>query len=207
LNKHQFIEKYFAPYLEQSRRRNPFLADDQFAAVPPSSQELEVLLTYLSKKGVDFIIGDTLAAIKHLKVTRQEIHDRVYRPISNIVLLVSPNLPRPPVNWRKIEEDSRKICWVSPSNGCVKFSQIGSIENIEQDPESKKAKCPVVGFRNLFKMKLKSEKERDLLDLMSLARVVGVPENIESRQLDENQVRTLHFVKLWLQTRSKDKGE
>ncbi len=198
LNQHQFIERYFAAYLEQSRRRNPFLIEDQLCKIPPSSLELEVLISHLSEHGVDFVIADTLAAIKHLELSLEDIHNRLYRPMSTVVLFISQKQPPPLTNWQEIEDDFEHALWASPSQGYVKFCKIENIKNIAQDPESKESKCPVVDFTTLFKMNLNCGQERDLLDLLSLARVVGIPEGLESEPLNDYQNITLNLVKRWL---------
>ena len=207
MDRHQFIEKYFATYLTESRVRNPFIAETQHSMIPPTSQELEELVIYFSEAGIYFIIGNTLAAIKHLKVTREDIQARVYRPISKVVLFTSQKLPPPPTKWQEIKNESEHTLWKSPEEGYVEFRHIENLSAIEQDPESIDAQCPVVEFTTLFKMKLKSTYERDLLDLLSLARVLGIPQELDFQKLSETQKKALNFINLWLKNRSNNGGE
>ena len=89
----------------------------------------------------------------------------------------------------------------------MEFRQIENINEIKRDLESLDAQCPVVEFITLFKMKLYSNHERDLLDLLSLARVLGIPAKLDLNQLNNTQKKVLNFTKLWLKTRSNNEGE
>lgn len=70
--------------------------------------------------------------------------------------------------------------------------------NIEKDPESIKMGCPVADVMSIFLMKLNSFREKDSLDLLILARKLGIPKNIERQSLNSTQKENLSLLKILL---------
>ncbi len=67
-----FIEKYFALYLNDCRILNPCL-ETESPRFPPTCEELREVMAYLSHNG-------SIATIKHLHVSKADIHNRTYKP-------------------------------------------------------------------------------------------------------------------------------
>ena len=210
---HNFIEKYFAAFLIESRIRNPFVEYEQLIKIPPTADELEELIIFLQNKYLDPVIMGTLAVMKHLVVTPADIKNRTYRPIQTIDLLVS-KLPEQLLDgWQLDKDSSLKLCWISPSQGYVKFFnfkdefplELEKISTAVKDQESVLMNCPVADVETLFRMKLNSGKERDMLDLMMLTRKVNIPKDIELKLWNDVQRKKLEFLRHWAKIRLSEK--
>lgn len=202
---HHFIEKYFTEYLSFCQKRNPLIDPERILHIPPLGNELEELMIYLCSRGVKPVIGGTLAVVKHLKLSSEEIKAHDFRPIHKIDLFFSNELPPPPKGWQVDKKSTALISWISPLNGCVEFLKMNNTNELGKDLESIEAGCPVIDIKTLFKMKLDSNRQRDLFDLLSLALVVGIPVDLEEELLNETQRRNLEAIKLWIKFRSKKK--
>lgn len=196
-----FIDKYLSTYLKQSRSK---MVGQPHR--PPTDGELESLITYLQEKGLDPIIVGSIALIKHLKPTFKEIEDGSVRLTQDIDLFVSAALPNPPMGWRHDMGSIGVQSWIAPSGGYVDFLVAGhsfpdSTKNpkkIDKDAESEKMGCPVADIVSLYVLKLNSFREKDLLDLIALARKVGIPKELSQRPLNNTQKDNLSILKLWL---------
>lgn len=202
---HAFIEKYFDLFLTKSRIRNPFVEIEQFVKIPPTSQELEELITFLHQIGLDPVIVGTLAVMKHLVVTPDDIQTRIYRPIQTIDLLL-PMIPQQlPQGWQVSKESSPTIFWASPSQGYIKFlkfeDEFPENQNVVKDIDSVESSCPVADVETIFKMNLNSRKERDIGDLMMLTKRFGFPKNIEKHLWNQMQRKNLEFLQAWAKLR------
>ncbi len=169
--------------------------------IPPCFDEVEALLMHFSKHGVKFVIGDTLAVIKHLHPYYRDMRAGIFRPISKILLVISPKLPPIPESWEEVLDELGNLLWISPSRGYVQFQEVNNIDSISLDEESATVHCPVMDFKTVFVEKLKVKKHRDLLDLLSLADSMGIPENLETELLNEDQRKNLNRLKQWLKRR------
>lgn len=197
----EFIEKYLSKYLSQCQKRNPFVEEERYTNIPPTSKELEQLISYLSEKDVDPVIIGSIAVIKHLKLTTEDIHARTFRPTQELDLLISKKLPDPPPGWHCNEEIREISSWISPTGGYVEFlmaqDMLPKNDKIEKDPESIAMGCPVADLLTLFKLKLNSSREKDLADLMSLARRVGIPQEVDKHLWNDIQMKNLELLRLW----------
>ncbi len=208
-----FIEKYFAAFLKESRIRNPFVESEQVIKIPPTAEELQKLISFLQENHLNPVIIGTLAVMKHLVVTTADIQNRIYRPIQTIDLLVS-KLPKQLFNdWHLDKESLPRLCWISPSNGYVKFFNFKEefpldLENITEsckDHESALMNCPVLNVETLFRMKLNSKKERDIFDLMMLTRKLEIPQDIDLKLWNDTQRQKLEFLRHWAKIRLSEK--
>lgn len=210
---HNFIEKYFAAFLVESRVRNPFVEYEQLIKIPPTAGELEELISFLQKNYLNPVIMGTLAVMKHLVVTPSDIQNRTYRPIQTIDILVS-KLPEQLLDgWQLDKDSSPRLCWMSPSQGYVKFfnfkdefpSELDKISEAGKDQESVLMNCPVADVETLFRMKLNSRKEKDMLDLMMLTRKVDIPQDVDKKLWNDVQRKNLEFLRHWAKIRLSQK--
>ncbi len=194
------MRKYFA----MCRRRNSFVSDD--GHVPPAANEVEELIEYLRSARVSPVIVGSAAVLKHLNLNDQDI-DRDFRPTSDLDIFVRSQLPDPPPGWRQDPEAVGVVSWISPSGGYVDFMQ-GGMEfpsgakyptNVAVDEHSLSTSYPVAQVTDLFRLKLNSDRAKDLTDLLALARKVGVPSNLGP--LNEAQKQNLEVIKLWLKAK------
>ncbi len=205
--RHDFIKKYFAAFLTESRIRNLFVEYEKLVKIPPTSQEIEELISVLQKSAVDPVIVGTLAVMKHLVVTTEDIHAHTFRPIQTVDLLVYKKPLQLPHGWEVNTESSPIISWISPSRGYVKFLKsedefpANYSQTVGKDRESVEMDCPVADVETLFKMKLNSRRERDLGDLMMLAKKVGIPADIEKKLWNTGQQQNLEFLQHWAKLR------
>lgn len=203
--RHEFIKKYFSAFLEVSRIRNPFVEFEQSVKIPPTHQELEELVSILQRADLDPIIVGTLAVIKYLSVTPEDLQARVYRPIQTIDFVIAKDLPAPPLGW-KCDQETRS--WISSEGGHVNFFLIGDLfseeRNMGKDLESVEMDCPIADVESLFLMKLSTRRERDIGDLMMLAKKVGIPQDIHEKLWNSTQQKNLEFLKHWVRLVSID---
>lgn len=112
-------------------------------------------------------------------------------------------------------EERRKIgliSWISPSGGYVDFLVAGhrfpdnniNPMKIGVDVKSMEAGCPIADVASLFQLKLNSFREKDLTDLVALARKVGIPREIYRFKLNKTQQDNLTLVDLWIKSRPRD---
>src|SRR5262249_36510929 len=121
---------------------------------------------------------------------------------------VSKEPSLPPLGWKQ-DKNSKELSWISPSGGYVDFVISGktrkdgskNMEKVGKDPESAAMGCPVADLQTVFVMKLNSDRGKDISDLLSLARRVGIPNNLEKEELNSTQVKNLELVKQWVKLR------
>lgn len=202
---HDFITKYLTLYLAQCQLFNPLVESKEVTCVPPTAEEVEELVTYLSKNKVDFTIIGSVAVARYLELTSQDIHNQIFRPTHTLDMLVTAKLPQPPEKWRLMKEN-KIVVWISPGGGWVEFFKVKDIfpknfSKIGKDTESEIATCPVADILTLFKMKLNTNYENDALELITLIRKFGYPKNIEQHLWSETQFKNLKLIKMWTKLR------
>lgn len=140
--------------------------------------------------------------MKYLAVTPQDIQARVYRPIQTVDFVIAKDLPAPPCGWKYAQEPKS---WISHENGNVNFFLISDFfaqdRNIGKDSESVEMDCPIADVESLFLMKLSTRKERDVGELMMLAKKVGVPPDIHKKIWNCTQQKNLEFLIHWASIR------
>lgn len=193
-----FINKYLTAYLKHSRVESK-------GHFPPTERETEELIIYLRHNGVDPIIVGSVAVVKHLNPTSDDLNKGKVRPTTDLDLFISSALPIPPPGWRRDLKSVGVISWISPSGGYVDFLVAGqrfpdnqNPKKIGKDPESEKMGCPVADMVSIFQLKLNSYREKDTLDLVALARKIGIPKNLDTYALNSLQRDNLTIVKLWI---------
>ncbi|MBA2368117.1 MAG: hypothetical protein H0V82_03730 [Candidatus Protochlamydia sp.] len=153
------------------------------------------------------VIVGSMALIKHLKPTYQELNDDEIRLTNDLDLFISQNnLPNPPIGWRRDLAACGVVSWIAPSGGYVDFLIAGhsfpdntkNPKKIGIDPESEKMGCPTADLVSIYLLKLNSFREKDLFDILGLARKLGIPKEIERVLLNSTQKDNLDIVKLWL---------
>ncbi len=164
-------------------------------------------MIFLQEKGVNPVIVGSMALIKHLKPTYQELNDDEIRLTNDLDLFISQNnLPNPPIGWRRDLAACGVVSWIAPSGGYVDFLIAGhsfpdntkNPKKIGIDPESEKMGCPTADLVSIYLLKLNSFREKDLFDILGLARKLGIPKEIERVLLNSTQKDNLDIVKLWL---------
>jgi len=200
--KKDFIGHDVAAYLSNSRSKENM-------HIPPTSKEVEELISYLRSKDIDPIIVGSVALITHLKLNSQDLKD--HNPTKDLDLFISESplarLPPPPPGWSRDREAVGVVSWISPKGGYVDFLIAGHCfpgqskipKKITKDPEFEKMGCPVADICSLFILKLNSSREKDLLDLLSLSRKVGIPKELKKHTLNEIQRENLSLLQLWLE--------
>jgi hypothetical protein len=207
MNKIQkFIDKYFVLYLAECKAHNPLLeAEDQFDS-PPTNVELATIMSYLNLKNTNPLIIGSIAVIKHLHVTSEDIRARTYRLTNRMEIFLSGVLPHPPFGW-KLKKDSGELStWISTLGSRVDFfseKDLFSEEcekplHLNPDSESVQMDCPVADTRTLFSIKLQLFSPRDLQDLLLLSRKLGIPKNLNKLLSTSRQRKNLTFIMRWI---------
>ena len=185
-------------YLKQCRVRSVIEAvTGQESQVPPSPEELKMLLNYLRRFVRATIIGSA-AAFYHLGSD-----PAAFRPTVDVDIHVDGPLPPPPQGWRRDLEAAGIESWISPSGGYVDFLVAGESlpgevivpQNVTVD---KTAELPVATVADVFAMKLNSMREKDLFDAIALARKFGIPKLM---RINRQQRENLKMVQLWISAR------
>lgn len=193
-----FVDKYFKGYLKRCRS-DP----SKGVHIPPTAQELCDLMSYLQEEGVDPVIVGSAAIIKHLNPSR--LSDDKFRLTQDIDIFISNVLPDPPAGWRRDSKSIGVNSWISPTGGYVDFLLAGQPlpdnhripSRIGKDSESSDMGCPVADVVSIFLMKLNSYRDKDLTDLVLLARKVGIPKSLRTGRLSREQRDNLNLVEIW----------
>ena len=202
----EFIDKYFALYIAECRVHNPFFdAEDEFNS-PPTGEDLAAVMTYLKQRHADPLIIGSIAVIKHLLVTNEDIRRRIYRPTNRLEIIISGDLPPPPFGWSLKNNTKSPPTWVSPDGSRVDlfhgkdlFSEIcEKLLTLNQDAESARMECPVADVKTLFFIKLELFSPRDLYDLLLLARKLGIPKKLNDLLSTPRQRKNLMFIRHWI---------
>ena len=148
------------------------------------------------------IVG-SIAVIRHLQLTIEDINARIFRPTQKLELFISQKLPAPPSGWQLNQSPVGLTSWISPTGGIVDFLTArdifpGDLYSVGKDPESVTMGCPVADVQTLFLIKLNSDKERDLLDLLLLACKLGIPKDLDNLLWTLQQRKSLEFVRRWV---------
>lgn len=186
-------------YLAQCRVRNAAEVED--VHFPPSAEEVQELLAYLKENGIQGTIVGSTAVLKHLG-DEVGVHD--FRPTADLDIFINRPPPKQlPPRWQRDMESLGVVSWLSPTGGYVDFLQGGheypggrrNPSNVEQDNSI--AEFPVASLRDVFRLKLNSERTKDLTDLVALARKTGVPGDLG--KLNAQQRENLQVVNQWVQ--------
>ena len=189
-------------YLAQCRVRNA--AEDVDTHVPPTSEEVEELIVYLREHGINPAIVGSTALLKHLGDDIDIGKD--FRPTADLDIFVNKPPPKQlPEGWHRDPEAVGLISWISPSGGYVDFLQGGhEYPGGRKNPSSVSidtsiSEFPVADVASVFKLKLNSERQKDLLDLVALARRTGVPPSSALGKLNAQQRENLQMISQWVQ--------
>ena len=204
-----YLETHLGNFLEKSRA-----ALGSKGQIPPTTDEIQTLLDYLQSNGLDPIIVGSIAVYNQLRkisristdlipptkhldiaIAKQEIG-----VTKDLDLFISRALPNIPPGWKVDRASIGVPSWISPSRGYVDFliagaplaENAGIPKQIKKDPDSEKMGCPIADLQSLFELKLDSSREKDLLDLLVLAKTVGIPRNLPS--LNERQRENLEYL-------------
>lgn len=190
-----FIKKYLDSYLSQCQR---FSVNESESAtpVPPTSQELELILSYLNANCADFAIIGSVAIVRHLELTADD-----FRPTNSLEILISTHIPPPLKGW-KLDEEGQ--AWFTSKNHCIRFLYPNKKMKISKDPESSEAGCPVADVLTLSQINLNSGRVKDLLEIVTLWRKVGIPENLEQHLWNAKQLKHFELIKLGPMKRSQN---
>ena len=198
-------------YLRQCQVRNTLVEGEQGTHVPPTPDETKYLLGYLKKLGIETVIVGSVGVLHYVKDTR------AYRPTVDLDLFVKISHKEmqaivPPMGWKHDLASPGVISWVSPTGGYVDFMTSGHVfpdgnttpKSVAPDPSSKE--YPVAKAVELFRLKLNTMREKDLSDLMSLARALGrVPSDKELGPLNQTQEENLSLIRQWYKIRPSGK--
>lgn len=189
---------------------------------PPTGEEIEKLISFLTEKGLNPVIVGSLAVVKHLKLTCIEIESNLFPPTEQVEFSfsspsdsfrttqdvdvhVNKSLPSPLEGWRRDMESIGVTSWISPSGGFVDFLISGdrlpggsiTVKTVNKDPESINTGWPIADIASIFLLKLNSPRNKDLFDLVALACKVGIPKLTD--RLNQQQTENLETIKMWLQ--------
>jgi hypothetical protein len=167
------------------------------------------IIIYLQQLGLEPVIIGTLASIKHLKISEDDIRNRLFRPAPFIELFVNKK-PMHALNGWKIEERAEGLFWISPSGGYAVFRMPEDLshlftffESLEKDSESLEMECPLASLSSVFKINLNSEYSNDLSEILTLVRRIGIPEGIEENLRTATQKKNFQMLKHWEKLRLK----
>lgn len=208
-----FIEGRIGEFLRQSRN-----STSNQGHIPPNLEEVNILIEYLSEKGLDPIIVGSVAVYTHLRKKRSYPKISLVRQVDiaielkedvtsfgftkDIDLFISKKLPPPPPCW-KVDKASLGVpSWISPSNGYVDFLIAGHIfpdnsknpMKIEKDAELLEMGCAIADLKSLFLLKLNSSRPKDFTDLLALAHIIGIPGKLIP--LNETQKENLELLEI-----------
>jgi hypothetical protein len=187
-------------YLAQCRVRNA--AEDEDSHIPPTAEEVVELFAYLKDYGIQPAIIGSTALLRHMGDDIDIKKD--FRPTADLDIFVNRAPPKQlPDGWRVDTEAVGVPSWISPSGGYVDFLQGGheypsgrkNPKTIEIDNTS--TDFPVGSLKTMFRLKLNSERMKDLLDLVALSRKTGIPGDLGA--LNRQQKENLEQVKTWVQ--------
>lgn len=181
--------------------------------IPPTTREIDNLISYLNEKDLNPIIVGSLAIVQHLNFSLQELEREDFRPTEDIDIFVSSLPHAPPSGWRRDYQSIGVISWISPSGGYVDFLEAGqkfpdsqkNLTKVKKDPNSENMGLPTADLSSLFQLKLNSSRVKDIQDLIFLSERVGIPDEIEKKNLNELQKENLAFIRLWLENKKQSK--
>jgi hypothetical protein len=193
-------------YLRQCRVRNTLVENDK-VHVPPAPDEVQDLLKYLKTNGVSAAIVGSVGVLHYVK------DEANFRPTVDLDIFVHKTAEdfrkiSPPQGWSIDKASPGVISWISPSGGYVDFMTSGhefpggsrTPSRIAVDPSSKD--YPVATAVDLFKLKLNSMREKDVTDLIGLARAIGgIPSEQQLGRLNQTQRENLQLVQQWFKIR------
>ena len=190
------------PYLNQCGVRG--LTESGSVNHPPTAEEFLEVVSYLKFHGVTSAVIGSSAVVYHIKTSVKD-----YRPTVDLDLWVNRKLPAPPAGWYRDPQSIGIDSWISPTGGTVDFLKAGhrfpsgsvvpsKIDFVVSDD----GKFNVAKLVEVFKLKLDSEREKDMLDCVVIARSLGyVPSARELGVLTDQQVETLNMVQAWVNAR------
>lgn len=185
-------------YLQQCRVKNP-LVENASTSVPPTKQEVDFLMSYLGKQGLEPALAGSVGLLHHLGGASA----KSFRPTFDLDVWVNRAPGSPPSGWRRDPESLGVVSWISPSGGIVDFMSPGhKFPGGEKLPHTvdidRSFDYPVVGWKNLMLMKLNSVRDKDIADLMALVRKLGkVPSDSELGKLNPTQKDNLGLIRQW----------
>lgn len=221
-NPREFIDKYIAGFINQSREQHK-----SEESIPPTPQEIEQLMIFLQNKELDPIIVGSVAINKHLQasfnkpkpnsfqnvkeldlvIKNNSLNEiQAFRTTVDIDFFISKTIPNFLPGWQRDKNSIGVLSWISPSGGIVDFLIAGqrfpnnssTPLTLGKDPESVKMGCPIADLKSLFLMKLNSDRDKDFLDLLVLARTLGIPNDLNKQSLNSNQREQLSTLQLYL---------
>lgn len=196
-------ERTLRTYLGQCRVAQSHQYEAQGDTVPPSADEVQELVTYLRERNLDPLITGSAAVLKHLGPDIDSRRD--FRPTKDLDIFVKGKLPQaPPPGWTQDRSAIGVVSWLSPSGGSVDFLEAGHEfpsgvkmpRRLSPDSETHGTSYPVVGFEDLVKTKLDSDRPKDLTDLLLLIKQRGIPEHLGG--LNRRQKDNLDLAQKWL---------
>lgn len=191
-------------YLDQCQVRNT-LVENQHVHVPPTPGETKALMAYLDDRNLEAAIVGSVGVLHYVKDTGK------FRPTVDLDVFVHTTTLQlrrlePPAGWKVDLESPGVASWISPTGGYVDFMTAGHIfpggsrtpDRVTVDKSS--GKYPVAVAADLFKLKLNSMREKDLSDMITLARALGgVPDDLGP--LNQTQKENLDLARQWFKLR------
>lgn len=194
-------------YLAQCRVKA--LSESATVQVPPTSDEVSGLISWLKSKGLKPLIVGSVGVLSYLSVDPSF----GFRPTVDVDIWLDKMPNELPSGWKIDRESVGVPSWVSQSGGHVDFLLPNqdlpsgrTPARIEPNPDTLDTDFPVASWQSLLKLKLNSYREKDLADSIALVRAVGrVPSAKELKGLNATQADNLRMVKLWLELRPSGK--
>lgn len=173
---------------------------------PPIANEILALIEYLKREGKNPVVVGSVAVVYHLHLSSSEVEKGEYRPTVDVDIFVS-QLPTQVCEGWRVDQDSIGVTsWISPSGGYVDFLEAGheypdgqkNPMHLDVDPHSQKLGYPIVDLASLYQLKLNTNREKDLMDMLLLAKRAGFPKGFEKMALNSLQRENLEFIKTML---------
>ena len=171
------------------------------ATVPPTVDEVRFLMNHLESANIRNGLCGSTAVYTYLTEALAD-----FRPTLDIDVFTSREPGRPPEGWRINREAVGVTSWIAPSGGVVDFLVAGSmLPNGTTVPRNIKvvaypdSEFRVVALDDLVRLKLNSTRDKDLQDVIRLAR--SCRSCLSVAKLNEQQRENLQLVQLWLDSK------
>lgn len=187
-------------YLSQCRVKA--IHEDDNVSVPPTAEEVALLVDYLERHKASPTIVGSVGVLLQLRARDKKAEFRPTVDVDIWVKRVPPLLP----GWRLDVESIGVTSWISPSGGHVDFLTAGDSlpsgedvpKVITRDAQLGRGPFPVASMADLLKLKLNSWREKDFADAIALVKANGGLASLAMGKLNKVQRDNLDLVIKWL---------
>lgn len=189
-------------YINQCRVVN--LGESNEVQFPPTPDEIDQLIAYLKGQKVNPAVVGGVGVLQHMGSASN------FRPTTDVDIWVS-KVPSILKGWRQDPEAVGIPSWISPSGGHVDFVTPGQnfgteVGRVPRKIEVDSGRFPVGSWKTIMWLKLNSHREKDLSDVVTLARKLDIFPSTDDfnffGKMNKTQLDNLNLVQHWLKLRS-----